>query len=316
MAEWNPSLTYSPGAIVTYGGLTYVRSYFPAGATGGTNPKEELSTDTFGQEIRTWILDVKSPSIVPYPFNIGYYRLKQISSIPDGTYIKQPPLTDYPGKATPIGYAGASDEQTSAYGAIATNLGWTVDMDQAADAAPPQPAFPQIEASSCGVAMQQYQGVSSDPVTIKFAGAETGISIFVNLTYNSTTQTWYEDSGARPRVSYAFLIFNHPLFFRRTHTLYFRISTYTYADTYEIPGDPPIVVPGTFEGIYSTSTQAVIPTDNNYNISRGGDYVQPANAVATYTLPNDETNAGPYGSTTGTIYTLEGAGVLSVEVND
>lgn len=324
MAEWKDSSTYSPGDIVTYEGLTYVRSSYPPTPTGGTNPKEELSTDPKGNSIRTWELRVASPASVARspltPYNVGYFALKA-PIFSDGLYAKDPPLEPpiYPGKSAPNSWAGPTQEQASAYFMSTFDevpYGTAVEMDQARTAEPLVDAMP---AASCGVAMQQYQAPTGIPLNIKFAGATTGVLVAENLVYDPEEGRWVEDFGALPRVYYVFLLFNHPLYFRRSHTISFRISTYNYAEGYEIPlepPDPPIIVPGTFDATYSTTSQVVIPTDNNYMVQLDDDFISPSNAVCTFTLTNNSTSPGPYGSTTGTNYDLVAVYVSDVEEND
>lgn len=331
MAEWNPSTAYGPGAAVTYMGLPYVRSAYPIAATSGTNPKEEMGVDPKGDPIRTWELRIPYSGGYVRPYHVGYFSLLAPARS-DGIYIKEPPLAVYPGKLAPENpYAGPSDRQMSAYGFTAPGaaevLGESVDMDQARSASvtPPLPAAPAMPANKCGVLYQQFQEIPvpepipTDPYLDASNGwAGTGVEVFENLVYNPVLERWEQDPSVRPRVYYAFLRFNHPLFFRRQHTVTFRISTLTYNTGYTIPGEPPIDVPATSEGVYSSSTQTVSPTDDNYWSAFGSmaDYIQPANASATYTLPNDVANPGPYGSTDGIDYQMVEVFVSDVESND
>jgi hypothetical protein len=325
MAEWNNATPYAPGARVTYKGLNYYRSAFPPTSTFGTNPKEELSTDPKGGSIRTWELEIDSPKRegetfdTLYPYWVGYFSFKPIAYYLDGIYTKKPPMDEYPGKAAAVLWPGGTEEQTSAYGTVSSRgpIGVTVEMDQAEE---DDPATPDMPAGSCGVAMQQRDALFTDPISIKSADAVTGVNVYINLIYDSALGRWVQDYGATPRVYYVFLLFNHPLYFRRTHTISFRISTYEYTGGYEIPSDnpevPPVIVPSTFQGIYSTTSQVVTPTDNNYMVQIDDEFISPSNAVCTYTLPNDTTSAGPYGSTDGVNYSLEAVWVSDVEVND
>jgi hypothetical protein len=234
-------------------------------------------------------------------------------------------------------YAGASQYQLSAYGEslgfYPEIIGASLEMDQARAATPAippsipaYPSAPVMPAAKCGVAMQQFQETPTpEPVPTNpyldasNAYASTGVTYYQNLTYNSITDKWYQDFSATPRIFYVFLFFNHPLYFRRSHTITFRISTYTYTGGYTIPGDPPIYVPETAEGIYSSTTQSVIPSDNNYWSNLGSsfeDFIKPVNAVATYTLPDNETTPGPYGSVDGVNYEIVEIFVSDVESND
>lgn len=330
MAEWDPATSYSPGANVTYLGLPYVRSQFPPTATSGTNPKEEMSVDPKGDAIRTWELRVPSPSVSSYPFHIGYFSLLAPERS-DGIYTKIPPLANYPGKFYPEHpYASASNHQLSAYvfdpQPYENAIGSSLEMDQARAATPAippsipaYPSAPAMPAAKCGVAMQQYQEVIFFPEPTGSASANSRVTTFQNLTYNSITDTWYQDFGATPRIFYVFLFFNHPLYFRRQHTITFRISTLNYTGGYTIPDtDPPVVVPGTEEGIYSSTTQTVTGTDNNFctDAFSFADFIKPANAITTYTLPDNETTPGPYGSTDGTNYELVECFISDIESND
>jgi hypothetical protein len=337
MAEWNPSTSYGPGAAVTYLGLPYVRSAYPIGATSGTNPKEEMGVDPKGDPIRTWELRVPSYGYTR-PYHVGYLSLLAPARS-DGTYIKEPPLEVYPGKLAPQNpYAGATDVQMSAYGftapLLSEILGESIDMDQARAAIPPTidppfpglPSAPVMPANKCGLLYQQFQEISSpDPIpTEPYISSSNGygntaVLVYENLVYDPVTEQWIQDASVRPRVYYAFLFFNHPLFFRRQHTITFRISTLTYTGGYAIPdSDPPIVVPPTSEGVYSSYPQTVTPTDGNYWTSASNltDWINPANAVATYTLPNDETYPGPYDSVDGVNYQMVEVFVSDVESND
>ncbi len=310
---------------VTYLGLNYLRSQYPPAPTSGTNPKEEMSVDPKGDPIRTWELRTSSTSKIIYPFHIGYFSLlAPVRS--DGLYVKVPPLPSYPGKLYPEDpYAGGSDSQISAYGYVTNTaelIGASLEMDQTRAS----PFAPVMPAEKCGVALQQFEETfTPEPVpdypylTAFTAYADSYLLYYQNLTYNEETETWYQDFGATPRIYYVFLFFNHPLYFRRTHTIAFRISTYNYTGGYTIPDtDPPVVVPPTAEGFYSTTYQTVTPTDNNYwsNYNNLGDFIQPANAVATYTLPDNQTEEGPYGSTDGTNYEIVEIFISEIESND
>jgi hypothetical protein len=333
MAEWSPTTSYGPGAVVTYQGLTYLRSAFPVGATSGTSPKAEMGTDPKGDPIRTWELRLAGSPVESFPFHIGYFSLLAPDRS-DGVYSSAPPMTSYPGQLAPQNpYAGPTDVQQSAYGitVLSTNtaemLGESIDMDQARSAVPPSiPSAPVMPAVKCGVGMQFFQETfqpdppPTDPYLSSSNGyMGTGVQTYQNLTYDPVTEEWYQDLGATPRIFYVFLFHNHPLFFRRSHTITFRISTAVSNSGYTIPGTPPIVVDATFTATYSSSTQSVIPTDNNFwsatNSSLAG-FIQPSNAVATYTLPNNVSNPGPYGSVDGTDYSMVEVFVSDVESND
>ena len=325
MAEWNPATAYSFGDSVTYLGLPYFRSIYPPAATAGTNPKVEVSIDPNGDEIRSWELRIPSTNLTAVPFHSGYFSLKAAERS-DGTYFKIPSLPSYPGKLYPENpYAGESNIQQGAYGItnfpvpIIEVLGQSVEMDQAraevpAGISPPTPAIPSapaMPAEKCGLALQQFdETITPEPVPpgpylnaqTSYAGA--GISYYENLTYDPATETWYEDESARPRTYSVFLRFNHPLYFRRQFSITFRISTYTYE------------AGGTAEGVYSSTTQSFTPTDENFwtlTNQFGPVDLNPANAVASYILPNDITTPGEL---EGTNYELVEVFISDIESND
>lgn len=339
MADWDPSTSYSPGASVTYQGLPYFRSQFPPTATSGTNPSVEMGVDPKGDAIRTWELRVSSNEVGTYPFLIGYFSL--LAAVrSDGIYASEPPLTSYPGKFYPENpYAGETNNQQSAYGS--TNfpnysnaiLGESVEMDQfraATPAIPPfipaRPSAPVMSADKCGVGMQFFQEATvplPQPLEPYLSSSNgymgTGIATYQGLTYDSLDDRWYQDFSATPRIFYVFLFFNHPLFFRRQHTITFRISTTVYNTGYTIPGPTPIVVDPTFTSTYSSTTQPVTPTDKNFWTAQASsldNWIQPSNAITTYTLADNITTAGPYGSTDGTIYEIVEVFVSNVQSND
>jgi hypothetical protein len=299
----------------------------------------EIGVDPKGDPIRTWELRVSSNQVDTFPFHIGYFSLLAAARS-DGVYASEPPLPSYPGKFYPENpYAGATDVQQSAYGYtnfpsyISEILGESVEMDQARSATPAVPPYipaipsaPVMPALKCGVGMQFFQETSTpEPVPVEpylsssngYMG--TGVITYQGLTYNSVTEQWYQDLGAIPRIFYAFLFFNHPLYFRRQHTITFRISTTVYNTGYTIPGPTPIVVDPTFTSTYSSSTQAVTPTDKNFwtgQASTLANWIQPSNAITTYTLADNVATDGPYGSTDGTTYDMVEVFVSDIESND
>ena len=334
MADWNPGTSYGPGSFVTYDGLDYLRSAFPITPTSGTSPKVEMGTDSNGDPIRTWELRTSGRRTDSFPFHIGYFSLLAPARS-DGVYANEPPLASYPGKLTPENpYAGPTQIQQSAYGYtnfpsyISEILGESVEMDQARTAVPPSiPSAPVMPMAKCGVGMQFFQEtVTPDPLpTEPYLSSSNGymntsVLTYQSLTYNSGTNTWYQDFSAVPRIFYAFLFFNHSLYFRRQHTITFRISTTTYNTGYTIPGTPPIVVEPTSTSTYSSATELVTPSDKNFwsdtFSSLGGNWIQPSNAVTTYTLADNVATAGPYGSTDGTTYAVVEVFVSDVESND
>jgi hypothetical protein len=324
MAEWNSSTQYLPGTSVTYLGNTYLRSQYPPTATGGTNPHEEMSVDTDDYAIRTWELIAPSISTaggnyIGVFFHTGYFSLKAADRS-DGVYTKMPPMTNYPGKLQPENpYAGVCEYKTSAYGytnfptPINEALGLSVEMDQERAATSTLPNAPVMPAEKCGVNMQQVfidtilpgEEPSLDATN---GYAASGLVIAQNLIFDSETEKWVEDVGAEPRIFYVFLLFNHPLYFRRQHTIKFRYSKYDYTEGYSVPNtDPPVYIPPTHEGTYISETQTVMPTDDNLRISPlgpDGEYINPSNAVATFTIPDDTYVFVPDGPSYGTTYNM------------
>ena len=71
---WSSSTAYSPGNIVLYNGLEYIRSCFPGTPTTGTPPTDEMSTDTYGTDIRTWTLYYQSYR------QSGFFKLSLITT--------------------------------------------------------------------------------------------------------------------------------------------------------------------------------------------------------------------------------------------
>lgn len=333
MADWNPATSYGPGSVVNYQGLLYGRSSFPVTPTTGTSPKEEMGTDPKGDAIRTWELRQPGPRVDTFPFHIGYFSLLAPARS-DGIYANVPPLASYPGKLYPENpYAGATQVQQSAYGYtnfpsyISEMLGESIEMDQARSAVPPStPSAPVMPTPKCGVGMQFFQETSTpEPIpTEPYLSSSNGsmgtaVISYQGLTYNSVTDVWYQDFGATPRIFYAFLFHNHPLYFRRLHTITFRISTVVANSGYTIPGTPPIVVDPTSTSTYSSTTESVTPTDKNFwssQVSNLSGWIQPSNAITTYTLPNNISVSGPYGSTDTTTYELVEIFVSDVESND
>lgn len=333
MDEWKASTEYSPGTFVTYLGNVYRRSQYPPEPTSGTNPHEQVADDGKGVQIRSWELIAPSINTVGIPFNIGYFSILA-SARSDGVYTAAPPYDppDYPGSLAPKNpYIGVTGVIGNAYGLVShagipkEGLGNTVEWDQAREEAPategppPTPLIPWapvMPEDKCGVALQQYE--ETLPYYDDLYGyAGTTAQYYVNLEYSSTYQKWIENPSARPRVYYAFLLFNHPLFFRRTHVVTFRTSTYVYTEEYTIPGEVPIVVPATHQGEYFSEDFNITPTDKNYATSSidSSLYIQPNNAVWTYTLPDDIETDGPYGSKQGTIYSMVEVFVKNVESN-
>lgn len=199
---WNSSTAYSPFAVVSYNGLDYVRSVYPAIATSGTPPNEEMSTDSKGDPIRTWTLN---PTYDPSPtisyFESYYFRL----DFPDDP--------DFPGYAG-LGYLAGSAYELSAPSEF--GAGVTREYDQFTINDSPIPDNPVCPASKCGVA-RQFPTIG-----------DVSWAIYTNEVIDE------------PRKYLVFLTFNHPLYFRRSFSIkYKRSATTTPKDP---PGPPVTVI--------------------------------------------------------------------------
>lgn len=268
---WNPATAYSPGAIVTYNGQTYYRSQFPPTPTTGTPPNVELSVDTEGDSIRTWTLYVPGYNGYQPKFQTTYFR------------IIEPPLSSETGLPD-FGYSGSQFAKDNAYGTIGDVLGYTFgttqEMDQFKANPSPTPDSPVCPAEYCGLAMQQW--------------GEAG---FVGCGVDST-----QDS-VNPRKYYIYVLFNHPLYFRRTITVVTQIikSVTVY--------DPPSTTI-TYENTYTPYA----PDDRNYvsftTVSYGS-YLVPANAAFDIVVPPDVVT-----ETGGTTYQFSARGFSEATPND
>ena len=263
---WNSATAYGNGSIVSYNGLDYFRSNFPPTQTSGTPPNEEMSVDPKGDPIRTWTLwslyaelyDPTRNRIIP-----RYFRLVD----------ERPQETDPP---TPLKeYQGMSDFQQSAYDNefndpywfnVSFMSGYAVDMDQAGT------LFLSTPADKCGVALQQYQEIGNIFTTPPNVGVGTQLLFRENLIL--VDGKWIQDfARRRPFKYYVFLIFNHPLYFRRVFQL-----AYRYRTNLDVEIDV---------------TTNYTPTDNNYGRGQGTGfpnngtetYFQPDNAVWQFQLP-------------------------------
>ena len=274
--EWNPETAYAPGAVVSYNGIVYVRSQYPALETYGTPPNEELNTDPNGDEIRSWyIYDPLIPGYQPN-FHTCYFRI--IDAPFNGTDLFQE-----------FDYAGASNYQENAYGPLYPQnqnyvepLGYSVEYDQFRDNSgliPPRPNSPQCPADKCGVALQQYKALNVNfdtPGPYDIAdGAHRGASV-----------GRASDQPLDDKKIYVWLGFDHPLYFRRQFSI---VTRYTEIDVL------------TGERTYVNGTVSVTPTDQNYQHSiYQYDYFTIANSVGSFSIPEDTATtvySGPtYGS--------------------
>jgi hypothetical protein len=268
---WNPATSYSPGAIVTYNGQTYYRSQYPATGTGGTPPNQEMNVDSEGDLIRTWTIFVGGYSGYQPKFATVYFR------------IIEPPLSSETGLPD-FGYAGGQFGAGNAYAPIENGIGYvfgsTIEMDQAKNNPSPTPDSPVCPAEFCGVAMQQW--------------GENG---FVACGVDSTPHPTI------PRKYYIYVLFNHPLYFRRTITVVTQIKkTVTVFDPFEETV--------TYENTYTPYG----PDDRNYisfSTIQYGSYLVPANAAFEIVVPPDETT-----STGSTTYQFSARGFQEATPND
>lgn len=255
---WDASTAYGPGSIVTYQGLTYLRSDYPNSMTSGTPPSDEMSTDPLGDPIRTWTLWYTTLDLLNLRNRVipRYFRL----------------IDDYDNVTkTRLYYQGMTNYARSAYddfGLQSFDVGYTADMDQAGA------GFGTVSADKCGVAMQQRQETYWGP--FYSTPPDVGISCQTYLRHDLIFQggNWIEDPTAtEPYTWYVFLLFNHPLYFRRSIQL-----AYYYDDYGVVPTVRHLV------------TNSITPTDTNYclgNFPNDGtqSYFQPSNAVWTFQLP-------------------------------
>jgi hypothetical protein len=258
---WNSGVAYSPGALVSYNGYTYFRSQFPPTATSGTPPNQEMSTDGRGVDIRTWTLFSETPSGPSASYLTLYFRLKEP---PFNTTSPNPEYN----------FSGAQFEESTAYG---TAEGLTVEYDQFKSNPSPIPDSPVCPADLCGVALQQ--------TAVGTVSCEASAVV----------------DSVNPRKYDIFIIFNHPLYFRRTITVITRIKVTVTVDS------PPSVTE-TYDNTYTP----IVPTDTNFcTVPIGSSYYVPANAVFSITVPNDV-----YSSGGSTVYNFAGAAVSEVTPND
>ena len=243
---------------MTYNGLNYVRSEYPLSPTAGTPPNQEMGTDPAGVPIRTWTLyylytetgDTRN-RLIP-----RYFRL----------------ITDWNNTTKSIvNYQGMTNYARSAYENTLVqdfSYGYTADMDQDA------PGFGNVPADKCGVALQQWQEVVTAPSYL--ISPDAGISAQAIVYHDLVFQggNWIQNpSATTPYTYYVFLLFNHPLYFRRNFQL-----AYSWDDYSESPPVRRIV------------TTNITPTDKNYCRGEFPDngsqsYFQPSNAVWTFALP-------------------------------
>lgn len=231
-----------------------------------------MGTDDKGDAVRTWMIYTPGYDAYGTTFNTTYFRLieptySSSSEDPDFQYAG---MTAYAENA----YATIGDPMTYVYGT-------TIEMDQFKANTAPTPDSPVCPAEKCGVGMQQ-KAESNGQILI---GAES------------------TPDATNPRKYYIYVLFNHPLYFRRTITVLTRIlKTVTVYD----PPDPPVVT-------YLDTYTPYVPDDRNYCsfAPLSGDYFVPANAAFEIIVPEDE-----FSSTGSTTYVFVARGVVDVTSND
>ena len=149
-------------------------------------------------------------------------------------------------------YSGGINFNYGAYGPSGDyDSGSTVEYDQEIDDHPVCPV------DKCGIALQQLQEYA------------LFCSVYYTNNFNPTT----------PRVYLAWVLFNHPLYFRRTITSMVRIRKT------EAPDSGPIVVS------YINTTYDVTPTDLNFVTSNYSSTIfTSTNSSFTFTVPADTAN--------------------------
>lgn len=261
---WNSATAYSPGAVVSYNGLEYVRSKFPVTATSGTPPNEEMSVDTYGVDIRTWTLNFQLPAFLR--FDTQYFR----TAIPPLDEDLQP---TYFFAGEELLTANAYDGVPSIYGP-----GCTAEFDQFRNNPGTIPDSPVCPSGECGVAMFQFG-------------------------FPPKIETFITSGGDGNRTKYIFVVFNHPLYFRRSLTIA-TVIVKQVTPPFPDPVPPPVV---------DINYTNYVPDDRNYCDvdSLNNDYVIPANAAFSVVVPINTNNGG-----TVTTYTFGGAGLVSIEGGD
>jgi hypothetical protein len=282
---WNSGTAYSPGAVVSYNGLEYVRSIYPPAATSGTPPNEEMGVDQKGDAIRTWTLLAGD--------YIGGWRPKFMTM-----YFRLIGATWNTTDATPeFFYSGPQSYAVNGYQVVREPgypYGESVEWDQFKDNASPTPDSPVCPANKCGVAMQQFQEISGeippsppDPV------------YFLPVIIAEADHVVKEDDD---RIYYVYVRVNHPLYFRRSLTVLTRVKK---TKSLPLPAET------TYINTYTT----YVPTDKNYVTNTYGvlnqDYFTPANAAYQITLPDDVDEPDDK-----VVYTMQESEIVDATSND
>lgn len=169
-------------------------------------------------------------------------------------------------------YSGGVNYCESAYGSPDGDFGTSIEWDQAID---DSEACPQVK---CGVALQQAE---EDLVSI---------SVYAGRLTPSTN----------PRLYHVWVMFNHPLYFRRLITVMVRIMKVT---------DP---VSGPTVTEYTNTDHEITPTDVNYvAYVYSGDIYTEENSVFSFEVPANTSSGG-----TSISYSLSSVLIKDVDSND
>lgn len=144
--------------------------------------------------------------------------------------------------------SNAYDEPPDQY----TN-GTTKEYDQAKTNPAPQPNSPVCPSDKCGVAMQAGNSVGEPYIEL------------------------YYQEGAGGRTYYHYVIFNHPLYFRRSISFKSKIRVTT---TDKNPPADPVIT-------YTYINTTYGPDDRNFAFQVDPDYYVPANSAFTVIVPPD-----------------------------
>lgn len=254
MAEWDPSVAYSPGDTVTYRGQVYVRSQYPVAPTAGSPPNVEMGTDPKGDAIRTWMISIPE-SGSNFAFHPFYYRVIH----PPMSSAQQEPVqqygdeSDYAENAYAPIYVPLSENITSG-----TKRGYTVEFGQPSA----NPIDPRIlcPGEYCGIGFQQGQEVPVYGDPPEPAGPMDGLYINIDAAHDLIPKPGFPGEyiqnplATKPYNWYVFFRFNHALLFRRACTI-----TAQFRKDY-VPLDPPGPTVVSYVYVNETAT----PSDKNY----------------------------------------------------
>ena len=310
MAEWDPDVSYSFGATVTYRGNVYRRSQYPPEATSGIPPNTEMGTDPNGDPIRTWTIPYgANPYAKEGDFHFFHF---QTSSFPGINPTTGGPSDQY---GPPEHYA--ENAYGPVYDAFATQdkKGYTIEFGQAGD------GYVECPAGQCGVALQQYQETPNSYDPPQSLGPEDqGLIYSISPLHDLIPDPnpaypgrYIQDPAAtHPYTWYCFFRQNHPLLFGRIVTLSF---VFQRTETVIDPPNPPVVTI-TYEEIVNTFTA----TENNYASYAFDDPTTPTTSASYYTVPANAVfsflEPSPVDEPTLTVsYALQGVYLKEAESN-